>query len=325
MGAIITGQSLGLFNSSLAALGVQGAMGQASVGQGGERVYVNASTGNLVVQGQDARQSVVGADLSALRTYNSLGNVDDGFGGDDNWRLGFLSTLSIDGDTATRVTADGATQHFTRQGGGSYVSSDGAGAHDTLRLTGGVWVYQEGSSLTRSHYENGGQGRLLALLDQFDKGQRFYYSGSPSQLTRITTDTTTGIEETLLDYYTTGASAGLLRQVRLATGSENYSAHTYTYDTQQRLHKVIVDLTPDNSADDKEYETTYAYESSSSHLLKSITQSDGRHVAFSYHPGSDKLHTVTSGSVAAVAAGDGHVTRYTYTDNTTTVSMAGQQ
>jgi len=53
MAQIITGNGLGLSSSSLAVLGGRGALGKAVQGRSGEGVYVDASSGNLVVQRRD--------------------------------------------------------------------------------------------------------------------------------------------------------------------------------------------------------------------------------------------------------------------------------
>jgi len=53
MAAIVSGNSLGLANTSLYVLGSQGVLGQPSSGRAGEQVYVNAATGNLVIQNRD--------------------------------------------------------------------------------------------------------------------------------------------------------------------------------------------------------------------------------------------------------------------------------
>lgn len=51
MVAIVTGNCLGLSNSSAVVLGDPGLFGKAALGNGYDRVCLNAATGNLVVQG----------------------------------------------------------------------------------------------------------------------------------------------------------------------------------------------------------------------------------------------------------------------------------
>jgi hypothetical protein len=60
MVGIVTGNGLGLFNTSQDLLGL--AIGQTSLGQAGGKAYVNAATGNLSVQFVDESLSGTGAD-----------------------------------------------------------------------------------------------------------------------------------------------------------------------------------------------------------------------------------------------------------------------
>src|SRR5262245_38018927 len=86
MVAVVSGNNLGLFNSSLNLLGSGGAAdttGQQS--RSGERMYVNSVTGNLVIQSVDEVLAATGLDLAILRTYNSRGLLNDDNG--DNWRM----------------------------------------------------------------------------------------------------------------------------------------------------------------------------------------------------------------------------------------------
>ena len=62
MVAIVTGNSLGLSLTSLASLGSQGGLGAASQGRNGEQVFVNAATGNLVIQEKDDFLASTGID-----------------------------------------------------------------------------------------------------------------------------------------------------------------------------------------------------------------------------------------------------------------------
>ena len=65
MVAIVNGQGLGL--NSAGVLGNRAQMGQALQGRNGQNVYVNASSGNLVVQNQDERLLDHGIDLGTDR------------------------------------------------------------------------------------------------------------------------------------------------------------------------------------------------------------------------------------------------------------------
>src|SRR5438552_3369500 len=113
MAAIVSANSLGLSTSSLAVLGPSGLLGQAAQGRGNERAYVNAATGNLVVQNQDEVVLGRGPDLRLVRTYNSQGLLTDDNG--DNWRLGvyrrvynLTGAANTAGSKVTRVAEDGS-------------------------------------------------------------------------------------------------------------------------------------------------------------------------------------------------------------------------
>lgn len=84
MVAIVGGNSLGLTRNSASVLGANGQIGSSAVGRLGSGVTVNAVTGNLLIQNQDELLTGVGIDASVMRTYNSLGLMDDDNG--DNWR-----------------------------------------------------------------------------------------------------------------------------------------------------------------------------------------------------------------------------------------------
>jgi len=74
MVAVITGNGLGLDNTSLQKLGGTSG-GAAQVGQGKGAGYVNLATGNLVLQGSDEGLVFAGTQLSFIRTYNSQGQL----------------------------------------------------------------------------------------------------------------------------------------------------------------------------------------------------------------------------------------------------------
>jgi large repetitive protein len=72
MVAAVSSSGLGLFGSSRNILGGAGTQGDPSVGRGTDRVYVNAATGNLIVQSQDERLSAQGLGLSLVHARHRL-------------------------------------------------------------------------------------------------------------------------------------------------------------------------------------------------------------------------------------------------------------
>ena len=119
MVAVVSGSGLGLFASP-------GSSGSAALGQSRERVYVNSTTGNLVLQTLDDALSASGNDLGIIRTYNSQGLID----GDNNdgWRIGVYRSLNIVGspsapDRIVKTFGDGAQVTYTPVGGGIYRST----------------------------------------------------------------------------------------------------------------------------------------------------------------------------------------------------------
>ncbi|WP_261594507.1 hypothetical protein, partial [Pseudoalteromonas holothuriae] len=67
MSAIISGEGLGLFNNTSSHLDHHN---RAAHGQASENIFVNAATGNLVLQNQDEQVKGLGLGLGVMRTYN---------------------------------------------------------------------------------------------------------------------------------------------------------------------------------------------------------------------------------------------------------------
>jgi hypothetical protein len=112
MVAVISGQNLGLGFGKVNNLNGQG-LGQPQVGQNGQKVYLNAANGNLVIQNQDSVLFDNGLDLGVPRTYNSQGQFSDGNG--PNWMSGAAAksvtvsgTLGAAGSNVTRTDQDGS-------------------------------------------------------------------------------------------------------------------------------------------------------------------------------------------------------------------------
>ena len=138
MVAIVSGNSLGLTLGSMASLGSQGSFGSAASGRNGELAYVNAATGNLVLRDQDDALVGRGLDVATLRTYNSLGKLNDDNG--DNWSVGIyaqqlhlIGARNTAGSTIVRTDRDGAEATYTFDAARSlYTSTAGGGAYDSI-------------------------------------------------------------------------------------------------------------------------------------------------------------------------------------------------
>src|SRR3954469_20906041 len=94
MVAVVSGSGLGLFNNSSAA-------GNSNVGRGRDQIFVNTTTGNLVVQGVDDTLTAMGLDFAAIRTYNSQGLTDED--NNDQWRLGVHQKVVLTSGTVNQV------------------------------------------------------------------------------------------------------------------------------------------------------------------------------------------------------------------------------
>ena len=334
MVAVVSGSGLGLFNSSASSLGGAGSNGNPVVGRGRDRVYVNSSTGNLIVQSVDETLAALGLDFAGVRTYNSQGLADED--NNDQWRLGvqqrvykLTGTVNTAGSTITKVFGDGAEVLYTWNTTRSrYESGDGDGANDSLTWNGtnSRWTWTDGSA--RSQEEYGlidGVQRIRLSRDADGNTVNYNYDDAVNLklLTSITMVNPTGLPanaQTVTFTYTGTNLTGIV----VASGGVTQTLTRYAYDTSNRLQTVTVDLTPtDNSvADNVTYTTTYTYDGTSTRI-SSITQKDGSSVGFQYQliNGEYRLWTVTDA--------ESRVTTFTYntvagTAVTSTAVNAGQ-
>ena len=322
MVAIVAGNGLGVFNTSLNIVGEAGIIGRSALGQGSGRATVNAATGNLVLQMQDEVLAGRGLDLYALRTYNSLGALNDGDG--DGWRWGYEQTVRFQGPGlpaqpqagawVIRTTGDGhETPYAWNAARAAYVGTEGSGAHDELRYEGfsGEWVWMEGSTRITERYSNSASasvtGRLIRRTDPSGNSIDLRYEVS-GRLTLI--QDATSQQELLLTY---GVVNGLTRLQRLETRALIEDADgratatlgsalrpvAFTYDSSGRLTTVTTDLTPtdESTADGVVFVTNYAYDGVTTRIA-SVTQSDGTSVFFTYDA-AGRLSTVKDHSGAA--------------------------
>ncbi|WP_444925668.1 hypothetical protein ACJJI4_15005 [Microbulbifer sp. TRSA002] len=328
MVAIISGDTLGLFNSTKTGIG------SASFGQGRESVYVNASTGNLVLRQQDEFVAAAGLDLSMLRTYNSQGQMDgdnnDGFRFNfSNQLINLIGSPGQTGSQVTRIGGDGSEtiyQFDAHQQ--AYVSSDGAGAHDQIIYDSGSnqWVWREGSSRSEEVYgQVNGEWKMVARVDA--EGRQLVFGHNSSGLVDSITDAAG-------QSFTISYSGSKVTGVSVSTDGAAQQRLYYSYDSQGRLDSVTVDLTPqDNSiADGNVYRTEYTYDGSSNRV-HTIEQSDGNYMVFMYVDvdglGDYRVSEVRSGrhSNSGLAeeldGSDRRITTYSYDleNNTTKITQ----
>lgn len=191
MVGIVSGHSLGLDATSAATLAERGRLGESALGQSGERSWVNVATGNLVVQDVDAFVASQGLDLTALRTYNSQGLMDDDNG--DNWSNGFYARqLQFAGDAGsrgdlTRTAADGSravyrfdAEHTAQACRPTYVSTAGAGAYDTIVYSDSTFTWTDGASGASETYTVHGANtaRLASATDHRGGATRYTYDAN---------------------------------------------------------------------------------------------------------------------------------------------------
>lgn len=297
MVGIFSGRLLGLTGGSGDILGGSGLLGSGSLGRGGEQVYVNATTGNLVLSKQDEFLVGKGPDASVSRTYNSLTTLADDNG--DDWRqstdrrvYGLTGTLNATGSTVRRVSGDGTEIVYTwnaswRNGSGAYVATDGSGAYDTIIKSGAEWLWYDGDTSARESYYDetaaaGLQGKIKTFKDAAGLAITYAYDTS-NRLSTITT-----YDGSWLRYdYADATSANITQVVTGYTDLSSATAKTltrtrYGYDASNRLSTVTVDLSPEDSSisDGEIYVTTYGYDAAGH--VTSITQSDGSALAIAY-------------------------------------------
>lgn len=316
MVAIVSGNGLGLFNSSFNNLGKKGVQGNANFGQAQLQNYVNIADGNLIIRQLDQNLSAIGKDIQSIQTYNSKGVLsgDIQWGGEWSRRLSLVGNINEVGSKILVTAEDGHQITFNFTASNTYVSTEGDGAYDKLSLNGNTWTIIDGKTLASEVYEYNPTlktGRLIAVKDNNGTNLAYTYDSS-DRLISIKDLNSTTLNELIYNY--DGTTNRIKRIDTKANGITNQNVY-YEYDGLNRLSKVITDLTPnDNSiADQKVYTTTYSYDLSSTRIA-SITQSDGSSVQFTY-----ELDSVKSIYRVKTVKDSQGLTTFTYAANKTTV------
>lgn len=312
MVAIVTGKGTGLERSSAFVLGSQGQLGSSLQGRGGDGVFVNAASGNLLITRQDEFLIGLGPDAAVSRTYNSLATVGDG-DNNDKWQAGLYRRIigTAGSATVTRVDWDGSETIYTQVSGNNYICKEGDGAYDTLSYSTGTseWTWQDGDSRIRDIYNS--SGKLTSTRDLDGNALTYTYTGS--LITRVTTQNG---EYTNLTYNGSNQLTALVTYY----DSTHITRVFYEYEAGTGLlSKVQVNLDPTDNNSAGSYETNYTYVSGTSRVA-TIGQSDGSLLSIGYTlVGSD--YRVTSLTQTVVSG----VTRsttlsYDTTAGTTTIT-----
>ncbi|MFC0677967.1 putative Ig domain-containing protein [Lysobacter korlensis] len=307
MTAIISGNGLGLFNSSLNQLG--GTLGShPGLGQGTTSQYVNIATGNVIMQGQDERLLSRGLLFEHTRTYNSQGVLTStNEAGKDLWTFEFETvirhlsgTINTAGSTVERILGDGTRVRFAYDAqAGLYRSTAGDGAHDTISYStsSAQWTWMEGSSL-RQEIHNSSKGQIVLVRDPKTGAENRFERNTSGRLERIVTQ---GGDAVLFHY--DGSTEVLLGVSTLESG-EIKSQVRYGYDSAGRLARIELDLTPgtwdDNNADaTRSFVTEYEYSDDGKikRASRGMSQSDGLEVSYDYFIDTGRVRAITVGSV----------------------------
>src|SRR5262245_20043528 len=185
MTIIIGGHGLGLQAGSLGLLNRNALTAEGTLDQR-MQAFANVSNGNLVIQERDVFLPSRGDDFSLVRTYNSRGAVG---GSADGWSYSTAVTLSshqdklADGATVTNYLAtygDGSTAHFDFASGNRWVSTDGAGAYETLDVLASIGVDGTKYRLTRadqSQFNFDKDFTFISMVDTNGVRTEFTYQG----------------------------------------------------------------------------------------------------------------------------------------------------
>ncbi|MGQ1620992.1 LysM peptidoglycan-binding domain-containing protein [Acinetobacter baumannii] len=320
MVAIVSGNGLGLFNSSLNQLGKRGVQGNASFGQARIEDYINIAEGNLVIRQQGYNLAATGQDIQSVLTYNSKGLLNNNAQWSGEWsrRLSLVGNLNEAGSKIIVTAEDGHEVTFNFSSANNYISKEGDGAYDKLTISGTTWTVTDGKTLARESYTYDAAkktGRLTGIQD--NNGTNLVYSyDSTDRLISIKDNSS--LNELIYQY---DGTSNRIKRIDTKVGGVVSQNVYYEYDTANRLSKVITDLTPsDNQISDQQvYTTTYGYDGSSSRIA-SITQSDGSSVQFSY-----ELDTVKNVYRVKTVKDSQGTTTFSYAANKTTVTNSLQE
>ena len=311
MVAIVSGNSLGLSNTSAAVLGQNGLIGEAADGATKDAAIVNVSNGNLVLQSDDDFLAGQGLDIDSVLTYNAQGSANEGNG--FGWSMSMIKqvgnltgTVNTASSTITRTDGDGSQVVYTYNGT-DYVGHEGSGADDTLSYNSKTkaWTWTEGSTGDTETY--GSNGYITGSADL--NGNKLTYTYTGGLLTKIAD---ANGDSTNYIYNANGYLSQISDDVSGVTTTRVY----YNYNALNQLSNVTTDLNPsENSIGNSNniYWTNYSYNANGQ--INNVTQKDGAQLNIVY--------TQVNGQEAVQSVSDalGNTTTYSYgANNQTTVT-----
>ena len=326
MANIIGGNGTGTLDSSLFLLNRNDTTGAGTTGYG-EQVYFNVSNGNLVIGHQDEYLPSETNEFLTLRTYNSRAQFANYMG--DGWQLSEFTRLeNITANSATLMNGDGSEFDFTfdpaagkyvsggRKANGTYASSDGVGAYETITYNASNHTYvltqsdqtlltfDSQGKLLQSKDTNGNTvtytydptAKLSSIADNDGHQLNFVYqNGNISEIT----------DETGAVFAQYAYSNGQLISATDRAGETT----TYTYYSNGYLKSMTLPATSGEPG--RTLQFTYAARADGTLTLSSFTDSQGNVTTFSYNFTADVNGNETGGTTA-VTAQNGQVTIYTY-------------
>jgi YD repeat-containing protein len=233
MVAVFSGLDLGVAGSFAKVLGKSGLVGSAASGQFAHGVMVNAATGNLVVQAQDALITGRNGEFGSFRTYNSQGGWD----GDNNdqWRVNnarravLTGTRNAAGSKVVVTNADGSQFTHTWDAATSrYLSREGAGAYDIVvwDATGTQWVHTDGATQQVSRFD--GSSGLLVSETNTDGDTRFFTFDGAGRLSGVSESNGSSIQYTY-GAIGTAAARNILQMNFTASATGGWGSKTFEY------------------------------------------------------------------------------------------------
>jgi YD repeat-containing protein len=286
MVAIVSGNGLGLGNTSAGLLGQQGVIGNPALGNSKESVYVNAANGNLVISENDIFLPDSGINNILTMTYNSRATLS---GSANDWQANYSRHIvgqasTTNGSTVSRVDGDGSISVFTYDSTkGYYVSTDGGGSYQALSYSAGTWTWRPDGGDSNSQYEQyDASGLITGSGDQSGVKLSYAYVMHLPNTQKLLSSISDNAGNAI--YFQTNSS-GKISGATIQSGGNTLA--TYAYDSANRLSSVSIDLTPDDTSDTTAYTTTYTYapdlaNGTPSQLITGITQSDGTREGFTY-------------------------------------------